>query len=225
MEPRSEAGSFQLKQAQEHVTYVGTSDLEDAVVEKADAVLTSVVKSLQLKKLFHWYRPKTFHPRAVYQWQAPMSYQAATRFGGQRKGIFKHLDYFHREHTGPYDEQYLDPLDGRVCRLIVQSTNPVYDQENDTTWRRTYIRNVSPTIIRLAWFPYATLSYDDTSISGSPRLKDKIIPKNSVWTSQQWTQVCLRWIPACIGLMVLVSSSMCTKSALTDNIDDIPNRC
>lgn len=208
MEPYSEAGSLPPKQAEEHVTYIHPTTGEDAVVEKADAVLNSIIKVLQLKKAFHWMRPKSFHPRAVYQWQAPMSYQASTGYDRRSRGIFRHLDVFHRKYEGLNDEQFLDPLDGRVRRLVVQVTNPIYDTENDTTWRRTYIRNVSPIIIRLAWFPYAGLPYDDTTLSEAQRLKDKIVPKNAAWTSQQWTQLCLRWVPACVGLLVLVSYTL-----------------
>lgn len=204
--------------------YMRPSTGEDAAVERADAVLTSIVKVLQLKKAFHWMLPKSFHPRAVYQWQPPMSYQASTRSATYSRGMFKHLDVFHRKFEGLADEKFLEPLDGRVRRLVVQTIGPIYDTENDTTWRRTYVRNVSPLIIRLAWMPYAGLPYDDTTISESESLKDKIVPKGIVWTSQQWTQVCLRWVPACVGLLVLVRQNYVSIVCADTLADDLPDR-
>ena len=179
---------------------------EDPFIVGADAVLNHLVDILQLKKAFRWWLPKSFHSRAVYQFDLPHSYQLSRRHRGFVPAyLFRHLDVFHRKYEGLVDDQFLDPLDGRVRRLIVQATGPLYDTENDTTWRRTYVRNVSPKLIRLAWWPFATLPYDESEAAKGDGIKKKINAKKEIWATEHWTKLGLLWLPTCVGLLVLVS--------------------
>lgn len=224
MQPDPRANDLHTsKHVQEHIAYFPPQpSVETIVADRADAMLTNVVLFLRLKTAFHWLLPKTFHARAVYQWQAPMSHQLPGRNGEYSRGVFKHLDVFHRRFQGIAEEQFLNPLDGRVRRLVVQTIGPIYDTANDTTWRRTYIRNISPMIIRLAWYPYAGLPSEDTTLNESQRLKDKLLPSNVTWTSQQWTSLCSKWIPTCIGLLVLVGRRVVLLLTADSVLDDLP---
>jgi len=46
--------------------------------------------------------------------------------------------------AGGYDDRYLSPYDGKIKRLVVQATDDIYDNTENGTWRRTFIRNISP---------------------------------------------------------------------------------
>ncbi|KAK0746920.1 hypothetical protein B0T18DRAFT_391280 [Schizothecium vesticola] len=50
-------------------------------------------------------------------------------------------------------DRYIHPLDGKLRRLIVQSTDKIFDAQGLVTWPRTYVRKVSPLGARLATWP------------------------------------------------------------------------
>jgi hypothetical protein len=103
--------------------------------------------------------------------------------------IFRHRDAMRRVWKGYEDERYLRPEDGRAVDLIVQSTDDIYDGPSNSTWRRTYVRNISAFIVRVAHWPVRNVPND---------------PKK--WTQRDWTTVCLWWIPASVCLLLVVSS-------------------
>ena len=66
---------------------------------------------------------------------------------------FRHRDALGREWQGVVDDRYLSYWDGRPNILTVQSADDgVYERPADTTYRRTHIRNISPWMLRLAFW-------------------------------------------------------------------------
>src|SRR5207253_1500935 len=102
-------------------------------------------------------------------------------------GQIKYLDVFRRKTRGRVEDRYVDPTDGRLGVLVIQASSSIYNSRNKTTWRRTYIENVSPYFVRLAYWPMGGIhqSADDWG-------RDKLI------------YVGLRWLPSCIGILICV---------------------
>ena len=101
--------------------------------------------------------------------------------------IHHHRDFFKRPSKGErgYDK-FLNPYDGRLCDLVVQSSTEVLNSTSCARWRRTKIRNGSPWMIRVSnW----AMSRDHGS--------DKTV-QTDVWIAIQ------RWIPASLALAVIV---------------------
>ncbi|ORY61638.1 uncharacterized protein BCR38DRAFT_411492 [Pseudomassariella vexata] len=63
---------------------------------------------------------------------------------------FRHRDAAGRVSNKPLQDRYLHPLDGRLRKLIVASTDDIYEAPGTSTWRRTYIRNVYPWNVRIS---------------------------------------------------------------------------
>jgi hypothetical protein len=82
---------------------------------------------------------------------------------------------------------YPCPSDGHLAKLVVQATDQVYAGSRNSTWRRTFIRNVSPISMRVANWPFTSVPVD-----------------SSQWTSDNWRLVCLKWLPTCGALIILV---------------------
>jgi len=101
--------------------------------------------------------------------------------------MHRHRDFLQREYHGPEEDRYLSPSDGHLEKLVVQAAQDVYDGPANSTWRRTFIRNASPIYIHVANFPFNTLPIDD-----------------SLWTSDDWAMVALKWLPACVGLLCVI---------------------
>ena len=88
----------------------------------------------------------------------------------------------------PEEDLYLSPWDGHLSKLVVQAVDDVYDAKAGSTWRRTFVRNVSSPMIRVANWAINSVPLDTTT-----------------WSSADWVLVCGKWLPACIALMILVS--------------------
>ena len=87
-------------------------------------------------------------------------------------------------------EKFLNPYDGNLCTLIVQSSQSVLQSNPMATWYRTKLRNGSPWMIRISnW----AMSRD-------------FVPEDSVRTVT--SQAAQRWIPACIALAFVVSPNL-----------------
>ena len=96
-----------------------------------------------------------------------------------------------RPYHGLEEDRYLSPYDGHLAKLVVQAAQDVYDGPPNSTWRRTFIRNVSPFFIHVANYPFSNVPIDVKT-----------------WTNEDWTKVCVKWIPACVGLLGTVCSSL-----------------
>lgn len=110
---------------------------------------------------------------------------------GYQNEVHHHRDIFGRPFKGKdWNEKFLNPYDGRLCDLIVQSSNEVLNLKPGARWLRTRLHNGSPWIIRLSnW----AMSRDH----GSEKQVGTDIPTAT-----------LRWIPACLGLAMIVSFNM-----------------
>ncbi|KAL5326555.1 hypothetical protein ACEPPN_004241 [Leptodophora sp. 'Broadleaf-Isolate-01'] len=80
---------------------------------------------------------------------------------------FRHQDSLQRVHEGPSDDRYINPVDGRVMELIVQCADRVYRGPRNSTYRRTYIRNVAPIMLRVADWPSQHLDDDEQKSRGA----------------------------------------------------------
>lgn len=75
-----------------------------------------------------------------------------------------------REWTGDYDDRYISAWDGKISKLVVQAVDDVYDSTPNSTWRRTFVRNVAPYYLRLANWPFSHVDY---SRGGGPTSEGK----------------------------------------------------
>lgn len=85
------------------------------------------------------------------------------------------------------DDRYINPQDARAKKLVVQTTNSVYDGALNSSWRRTYVGNVSSYIIRIARWPF-----------------QHVPDSHEQWVRQDWITVGLWWLPTCCALLVVV---------------------
>jgi hypothetical protein len=122
----------------------------------------------------------------------------------------KYMDVFRRKTRGKVENRRLDPTDGQLGILVVQATSDVYNERNRATWRRTYVENISPYIVRLAYWPTAGIERDFDD-----------------WKTEDWLHAGLRWLPSSFGLLIAVClESSVRKTQLTRLfVDDLPNGC
>lgn len=99
----------------------------------------------------------------------------------------RHRDILQRVHEGTNDDRYISPVHGHVNTLVVQAAQDVYDGPQNSTWRRTFIRNVCPIYMQLANFPFSNVPTDP-----------------GLWTGNDWAMVGLKWIPTCMGMLCMV---------------------
>ncbi|KAL2812565.1 hypothetical protein BDW59DRAFT_167779 [Aspergillus cavernicola] len=97
---------------------------------------------------------------------------------------YRHRDVLSRIWTGPEDDRYLSSTDGRLRKLIVQASEDVRRGPKNGTWARTSIRSVTPIHLRVVYWV----------------LKDRIEGKEDGVS----LDVCLKWIPACAAIFVLL---------------------
>ena len=62
----------------------------------------------------------------------------------------RHHDALGREWSGIPDDRYLSPWHGRPKKLVVQTTDALYAKPGNATYRRTFIRNISPMVLQVA---------------------------------------------------------------------------
>lgn len=91
-------------------------------------------------------------------------------YGYEKLAQHRHVDCFDRIWTGDYDDRYISPWDGKVSKLVVQAVDDIYDNTTNSTWRRTFVRNISPFYLRLANWPYNHVDY---SRNGAPTAEGK----------------------------------------------------
>lgn len=101
----------------------------------------------------------------------------------------RHRDIMQRAKNFPSNDYYLSPADGHLGKLFVQSTQPIYDANPNSTWRRTFIRNQSPLILQVANWVLSSLPTDDREA-----------------TNRDIAKMGARWIPSCALILFLVGS-------------------
>jgi hypothetical protein len=121
--------------------------------------------------------------------QSPHSVQEAGLKPDHSK-TFRHRDGLGRIYKGPPDDRFLNPLDGTVKELVVQCTDVLYRGPKKSTYKRTFIRNVSPITLQIATWPISHI-YDE------PRSRSK-----KLWDN---IRCAVKWPIACYVLNNLVN--------------------
>ena len=128
------------------------------------------------------------HPKKSWRVKWPNTYQLPGVFPPRNE--HRHRDAMQRAKVFPSNDYYLSPNDRHLAKLFVQCTQEIYDANPNTTWRRTHIRNQSPLMLQVSNWVLHSLPTDDREVTG----EDLAI-------------VGLKWIPSCVALLLLVSTS------------------
>lgn len=99
-----------------------------------------------------------FTPFTNAKWGFPNFYRKPG-LGYQKLGQHRHRDILDREWNGDYDDRYISAWDGKISKLIVQAVDDIYENNTGSTYRRTFIRNVSPIYMRIANWPFNHIDY------------------------------------------------------------------
>lgn len=97
------------------------------------------------------------------------------------------------------EDYYLSPFDTHMAKLVVQCAQEVYDAQPNSTWRRTFIRNMSPFMLRVANWVLDTVPLEDRSM-----------------TAEEIFVLVAKWIPASAALLILVSRTPLDVTASRD---------
>jgi hypothetical protein len=129
--------------------------------------------------------------------------------------MHRHRDCKGRIWIGPEDDRYLHPHDGRLAELVVQTTDELLRCSANSTWRRTSIRNVTPLMLRIVCWTMSTVSMNpdqigekgrsDEESSLNPARVDRRDSRSRL-KEDDWGEVCVKWLPACLAIFVLVGS-------------------
>ncbi|KIW19459.1 hypothetical protein PV08_00031 [Exophiala spinifera] len=122
-----------------------------------------------------------FSQRTTFRWKSFHSHQKP----GLTKGAgrdHRHRDAVSRIHTGQDDDRFL-ALDSHLERMMVQCTDEIYEGPRNSTWRRTFLRNMAPWTIRIANWPMNTAPIDSKH-----------------WTQNDWLWIIAKWPVSCICL-------------------------
>ncbi|KAK5086065.1 hypothetical protein LTR70_007495 [Exophiala xenobiotica] len=200
-----------------HATPSAQASGENPYFREAHSIRNQAARAFKVKAWLFWIDRRHFHEYAFFGRRFPESYQLPgyyhkpnTNDASQKR---RHQDAFRRRFEGWDEDRFLDPLNGKVRKLFVQTVDEMYDVPNDTSWRRTYIRNISPWLLRLAWWPYSHMPNDAVSGSTTHKRTMKGIvaalqARVGNWDAQQWAQMSVYWLPACVGLLILASASI-----------------
>jgi hypothetical protein len=160
-----------------------------------------------------------FDPWTKMKWQY-VNFYRKPGLGYQKLAQYRHKDIFDREWTGDYDDRYISAWDGRVSKLVVQAVDEIYDNNVTSTYRRTFIRNISPLFIRLANWPFNHVDY---SVTGKPTSEGKSCCSSHKLslTRTDYPMLCLKWFLAscAITLVVHIRYHLFTLPALTLSSD------
>ena len=129
------------------------------------------------------------HARSYYRLKFPNIFHTARQLRQQR-GRHHHRDLLSRAKTYDGEDYYLSPFDGHLAKLFVQCSQEIYDndQSGSAQWRRTFIRNMSPLMLRVSNFVLNSVPENDRDMTGS-----------------EIAHVWLWWVPCCCLLFILVS--------------------
>ncbi|OCL00677.1 uncharacterized protein K441DRAFT_531540, partial [Cenococcum geophilum 1.58] len=145
---------------------------------------------VSLKGYFH-----IFDPYTIFKWGHPRFYRKPG-LAYEKLGKYRHVDFLDREFVGEYDDRYISSWDGKVSKLVVQAVDDIYDNSTNSTWRRTFIRNISPLYLRLANWPFNHIDY---ARYGGP-------------SSDDWPLLIGKWFITSIAISFVVRSSLTLDS-------------
>jgi hypothetical protein len=124
-----------------------------------------------------------------FRWFVKPHWVSRSGFAYEDNKTYRHRDFMARVTAAYKDDRYISPNDGKIKTLVVQTVDDILSQPGNSTWKRTYIRNVSPLVYRLATWP---VSHIDMRVSKPT-------------TGEDWGWLVAKWIPVSVALMVLVS--------------------
>ncbi|KAM7216379.1 hypothetical protein V8F06_008199 [Rhypophila decipiens] len=126
-------------------------------------IRTAKVFPTNLKSWKHIFSgtPTEYRFEPYHHWQRP-------GYVYQDVNNYRHRDSAGRIMVRPRSDRYLHHQDGRLRNLIVQCTDDIFAAPGNATWKRTYIRKVSPWKARAAtWvidFSYDPESWNDWGV-------------------------------------------------------------
>ncbi|KAF2710697.1 hypothetical protein K504DRAFT_376071 [Pleomassaria siparia CBS 279.74] len=149
-----------------------------------------------------------FDPHTVFKAGFPNFYRKQGHVYN-KDASHRHIDWFEREWTGDDDDRYISAWDGKISKLVVQAVDDIYDDTTNSTWRRTFIRNVSPLYLRIAEWPLNHIDY--TRNGGKP-------------TSEDWLLICGKWFVACIAITFVIGTPTSGEGVIRNkgNYDPVP---
>lgn len=133
---------------------------------------------------------------------------------------YRHIDVFHRgfEGNSPDEARYLDPINGRLRKVKVQTVFAQLHKSGNINWLQIKgVKNISPRILRLAYWPYSIVPEVGASRTGKPSPLMKFRAARTAWEAKDWAIIGLCWLPACLGLSVLVRLLKMELSSLIDS--------
>lgn len=122
--------------------------------------------------------------------------------------------HFHRDILGRTkekwvsDDRYLSHFDGRAKRLCVQTTDDIYRMANNSTYVRTFMRNTSPLMLRIAKWPMSKRFRESGYLS--PDLLTRLLHIdhfdyiNAETSAADYWLAAAKWIPSTCALTVMV---------------------
>ncbi|KAF2274249.1 uncharacterized protein EI97DRAFT_460373 [Westerdykella ornata] len=138
-----------------------------------------------------------FDAHSSLKWGFPHFYRKPG-YGYEKLGQYRNRDVLDRIWTGDYDDRYISSYDGKVSKLVVQAVDDIYDNTTNSTWRRTFVRNVSPFYLRLANWP---VSHVDYARNGGP-------------TSEDWPMIYVKWFFACIAISFVIGTPVSGEASM-----------
>lgn len=127
------------------------------------------------------------HPRVIRRWKFPNYYQAPG-IPHPEEVHSHHRDLMGRSKYFEPGDYYLSPTGRHLAKLMVQCSQEVYDANPNSTWRRTFVRDASPLLLRVANWVLESIPNDDRPM-----------------THEETIILLAKWIPANFALLFLVS--------------------
>src|ERR1700761_6182893 len=127
-----------------------------------------------------------FSNRTTYRW--PKSFHSYQRPGlAYASGrTFRHRDAVNRIFNGIEEDRFI-AADRHIERMMVQCSDEIYDGPRNSTWRRTFVRNMAPWAIRIANWPLNTTPIDSKH-----------------WSGEDWLWIVVKWPFSCFFLIFTV---------------------
>lgn len=125
---------------------------------------------------WRWSRPRLHYPASL-EYKPGQEYFAVDGMGRRKKGSQRF-------------ECTINPFTGKLERLCVQAAGSLCALKN-STWDRTIVRSSPPRMLRLALFPTSAIHW-------TRRWKPE------EWTAGDWLSVIWRYIPAGLGISIMV---------------------
>lgn len=143
---------------------------------------------VHLKDWLHIFTSNTsFRWRRVHHYQEPGYVYDVVGGSAAQQPQFRHRDFAGRVCNKPLSDRYLHHHDGYLRKLIVQTTDDIFEGPDTVTWRRTYVRKMAPLKVRIATW-VIDFSYDPDS-----------------WSD--WSIMVARALPAAIAMTLCVSEA------------------